>query len=1046
IWDRDILLPAWLNGLHSIMSINAHFDHNRAQPAATDTGTSTLGEGLVTVGDVIASGPDTLTRGVIFSMGCHAGLSVSDVQISGGPVDPLVGPAADALERDWAQTFAEQGAVLAANTGYGYGDTEAVALSELLMTYFADNLDGSMSVGEALQYAKHRYASGALVYGAFDDKVLMQAVFYGLPMYAIGANPTTAPPVDPLPLGFDGVTGLTVASFDVELAIGSDLVETTTPRGSFFSVDGVTQVTPLRPIQPKVEIDATQPGDLIAHGAIITALQSFDQEPFDPVVSKATVDLAANEPEPGVIGSFPSALQAVNRYQTKVGLRDQLVLVPGQFRNTTETEGVQRLFTNLEGFVFYSPLAETDFKAPTITQVEGTGGAGGITFDVEVADTGSGIGRVYVLFKDPAAFEWVGLDLAPNGLGNWSGTAVGASGLKDYFVQAVDLAGNVAVSSNKAELFVTGNVPPPPPLVIVTGTETPGGWYVGSATVELDLPTGVTAVYDIDASGTFTAYTGPFTVSGDGPVDVVVQTSAGAFETITLFIDDAPPVVVSPLDGATFVKDEVVDYLFECIDASSGVVTCSGPSGPIDTSVAGTFSFSVTAIDEAANQTPVGDATITFTVLPDPPTVTGVSGNPGTVDEGTPVAFTASVADATTPEYQWQVLFNGGEVLTSTQPTLAFTALDDGGYEVRVRVRDAASGLISDAVSESFTADNVAPTIGLAGDATVDVGAPYTLTLGTVIDPGADNVGLIGVDWGDGTQDEYNGIGDVTHIYTTLGSRTITVDLIDDDGVWLAAATLDVEATEPPAITDLTVTPDLLSVADGFVDLEATFTGSVLTATIDWGDGTVEPATVAGTITGSHTYVTPEVHQVTLTLENSVGEIAVESYFVVVYDPLGASVKGNGEIELLSGTYFADPSITGDKPKPDDDPEAKFGINAKYKKDGDLNGDNKSKLKFKVLDLDIKSISYDWLVITGGLARYEGTLEFKDLDDQEFGFRITAIDGDVDDDDTYLVDEYGIQIWDLAGTIVFDTTHDGSLTRPLIKGKIKIKPPKDNPL
>ncbi|NNC74755.1 MAG: hypothetical protein HKN93_04510, partial [Acidimicrobiia bacterium] len=561
-WDRGILLPAWLNGLHSIMSINAHFDHNRAQPAATDTGTSTLGEGLVTVEDVIASGPDTLTRGVIFSMGCHAGLSVSDVQISGGPVDPFVGPAADALERDWAQTFAEQGAVLAANTGYGYGDTEAVALSELLMTYFADNLDGSMSVGEALQYAKHRYASGALLYGAFDDKVLMQATFYGLPMYAIGANPTTAPPVDPLPLGFDGVTGLTVASFDVDLGIGSDLVETTTPRGSFFSVDATTQVTPLRPIQPKVEIDATQPGDLIAHGALITALDSFDQEPFDPVVSKATVDLAANEPEPGVVGSFPSALQAVNRYQTKAGLRDQLVLVPGQFRNTSETEGVQRLFTNLEGFVFYSPIAETDFKVPTITEVTGTGSPLGITFDVEVTDTGSGVGRVYVLFKDPADFRWVGLDLAPNGVGSWSGTAVGASGLKDYFVQAVDLAGNVAVSSNKAELFVTGNVAPPPPLITVTGNK-PGDWYVGSATVELDLPSGVSGFYDIDATGTFTPYSGPFVVTGDGPVEVVVQTSAGVFATVTLFIDDAPPIVVSSIEGATFVRGEIVNYAYE---------------------------------------------------------------------------------------------------------------------------------------------------------------------------------------------------------------------------------------------------------------------------------------------------------------------------------------------------------------------------------------------------------------------------------------------------------------------------------------------------
>ena len=85
------------------------------------------------------------------------------------------------------------------NTGYGYGDTELVALSERLMTLFARRLDGALSVGEALQYAKAEYAADLTAYGVYDEKALMEATFYGLPFYRLDvANP---PPVPPLPAG-----------------------------------------------------------------------------------------------------------------------------------------------------------------------------------------------------------------------------------------------------------------------------------------------------------------------------------------------------------------------------------------------------------------------------------------------------------------------------------------------------------------------------------------------------------------------------------------------------------------------------------------------------------------------------------------------------------------------------------------------------------------------------------------------------------------------------------------------------------------------------
>ncbi|NNC75190.1 MAG: hypothetical protein HKN93_06725 [Acidimicrobiia bacterium] len=888
LWDRAVLVADWLSGDYSIMSINAHFDHNRLQPAVGDTGGSTLGDGLATVQDVIDSGPDTLAGGIIFSMGCHAGLSVSDIQIAGVPLDPNTGPAGDAVERDWAQTFAEQGAVYAANTGYGYGDTEAVALSELLMAYFADNLDGSMTIGEALQYAKHRYASGELLYDAFDDKVIMQATFYGLPMYSVGANPTPVPPVDPLPTGTDPVTGLTVATFDVDLGIlpgGPDLdlnlVEATgNERGSYYFVDvdgngtynsdDGTQVTPLRPIQPKVEINATQE-NLIAHGALITDLRSEDIPNFDPVISKATVDLAANEPEPAVLSSFPSALQAVNRYQTKDGLRDQLVLVPGQFRSTSETQGIQRLYTNLDGFVFYSPLSETDFKPPTIKRVEATKTPVGtgtlLTFGVKATDKANDVERVYVLFRE-GENEWTGVSLALNDAGFWSGSAPftgtpTGTGI-DYFVQAVDSAGNVAVSSNKADLFITADAEPPPPLLLLDGVIV-AGWYAPSAEVALQLDPGVEAEYDIGGTGGFVEYTGPFDVEGDGAVTLVVRTTDGQEETTTLLVDSSPPVVTSALQGATLVKGESVDFEpFECSDAGSGVASCTA-GAPVSTDSVGDFSFTVTAVDNVGNQ---DDVVVSYSVVPQPPQITGV-----------------------------------------------------------------------------------------------------------------------------------------------------------------------------------TVTPALVSYLEGDVTLEATFTGEVVSAEIDWdGPGpdlpdVLSPPFSSGILTAAHNYDEAGIYTVSVRLENSAGAFDEYLYeFVVAYDPEGASVKSKGEIELTPGTYLVDPALVMDDK--DEYTEGKFGLHAKYKKNGELHGH--TKLKIKGIKLEVKSIDYDWLVITGALARYEGTIEIKHFDGV-YGFSVTAIDGDLYETDDFQVDEFGMKVWDLdTGEPLLDTTFLGDFTRELIKGKVEVKPPKSS--
>jgi len=113
-------------------------------------------------------------------------------------------------------------------------------------------------------------------------------------------------------------------------------------------------------------------------------------------------------------------------------------------------------------------------------------------------------------------------------------------------------------------------------------------------------------------------------------------------------------------------------------------------------------------------------------------------------------------------------------------------------------------GTHTNVASKAITVNNVAPTIALAGAAAVNEGATYTLTLGAVTDPGADVVTSYVVNWGDSTQSTYATAGNVTHVYADgVGdiSRTITVDLVDEDGIHSGAGSKNITVNDVTAPT-----------------------------------------------------------------------------------------------------------------------------------------------------------------------------------------------------------------------------------------------------
>ena len=78
----------------------------------------------------------------------------------------------------------------------------------------------------------------------------------------------------------------------------------------------------------------------------------------------------------------------------------------------------------------------------------------------------------------------------------------------------------------------------------------------------------------------------------------------------------------------------------------------------------------------------------------------------------------------------------------------------------------------------------------------------------------------------------------------------------------------------------------------------------------------------SGSVQNTHTYTTPGVYTITLTVNNSDGTTSTTQYsFVVAYDPNGGFVTGSGWINSPQGAYSVNPSLTG---------KATFGFNSKY--------------------------------------------------------------------------------------------------------------------
>jgi cell division septation protein DedD len=447
-WSGDDLRSGFLQAgtPAAIASVNGHYNHYELE----------AGDGsLASTADASSAVPSR----ILFTMGCHGGFNIPNT---------TTGPGAG-LFLDWPELYAQkQVAAYIGNTGFGYGDSASIALSERLLSLYAKNIKLYPTIGDAWAASLATYAATTGPPSVYDEKVIGEATFYGLPFWRFTTSPASLPTPTPLPTTPDPVSGTPSA---VVTVTPSGLTQANFPDGTTQWNDGGNTAFGLyRPTQPLTtrEVTASTP----ARGLWITALATEDHPGVKPHLGYPTIDLAAHETVPNIAPIFFPASPFTLSHQTVFGIQRDFAGITGQFRPDPATpgRGTERLVRSATLQVLYSNSADT--TPPLISEVNVSTSGTTATVLARVTDDSGSLSQVAALVND-GTWHYVPLSQSGSDPTLWTGTAT-VTQEPEVFVEARDVA-NVGYSANKGSNFTSAtSAPPAGPQILVAS---PFGTY-----------------------------------------------------------------------------------------------------------------------------------------------------------------------------------------------------------------------------------------------------------------------------------------------------------------------------------------------------------------------------------------------------------------------------------------------------------------------------------------------------------------------------------------------------------------------------------------
>ena len=426
-WTADQLRPLLLGTRHDLIIPAKRAACGTVSLLAGDYTTHLLAS------ELLAPTVD-LKNAIFFSLGCHAGYNIVDRD---GIPNVTQAP-------DWAQAFARKQVTAVFNTGYGYGDTDFISYSELLYKEFSRELragTGPVAVGKALVRAKQTYLAATPQMRGIDDKTLLQATLFGLPMLSVDLPAGRGtPPADvsvvPLPL----VPAMThpgdvlgLQSQDISLPSSPTLnsvtltnpVDHSTVTASYLSGDDGVLVNPGEPVLP-LEIKNVTVSGTVLRGVRFLGGTYSDINGVLPLTGAPVTEIRGIHAPFLSEVFYPIQPWSVNYFDALckgIGGVTRLMVTPAQFRSTTpgSITGILRKFTSMDFRLYYSANTQkyppddpngyvpAQAAAPDIASVSATAENGEIHFRIRVlGDPAAGIQDVWVTYTATTG-PWLGL-------------------------------------------------------------------------------------------------------------------------------------------------------------------------------------------------------------------------------------------------------------------------------------------------------------------------------------------------------------------------------------------------------------------------------------------------------------------------------------------------------------------------------------------------------------------------------------------------------------------------------------------------------------